>query len=291
MGKRLLSAIDYITIGYASWILLYMSLGFNRAVEPMMHLPVYAAIITVILLLAHWDRNCQSPRLKRLLNFVRSIYPVMLFGYFFISLQAVNRIIFPQWLDPFFARIDYSIFGYYPSLEWGRTFGTPWISELYHFAYFCYYPMIGGLPLYFYFKDKKVFGEIIFTLAFVFYSCYFLFSILPVIGGRYFPEAMALTKVYQGGPFTHIMALIYNLSTHLGGAFPSSHVAIAITLTISALRHTKVWGMVFLYITMFLAIATVYCHYHWFIDMVAGVFAGIGGYYLALWAYRKLETT
>lgn len=290
----LLSDLDIISLVYCGWILLYLSLGMvlNRAVEPLRHAGTFSAIVGGILLLAVWQANLdhhKQRRLDRILSFVRGIYPVSLFGYFFISLYSVNRIIFVDWLDPFFLNIDKSIFGYLPSLQWGIKFDSFWVSELFHFAYFCYYPMIGGLPLYFYFKNKKAFGEIIFTLSFVFYLCYFLFSLLPVIGGRYFPEAMELTKLYRGGLFTHIMAFIYNASKHLGGAFPSSHVAIATVLTVSALRHLRKVGYVFVLISFFLSLATVYCHYHWFIDMVAGLFTGIGGYYLALWVHRWME--
>ncbi len=264
----------------------------NRAHDPLKHLPVYIGVIALVFLMAWTDRNLDGtkhPRFKRLIAFVRGIYPVAFFGYFFISNQSVNRVIFGDFIDPWFFRIDQAIFGYLPSLEWSRMFPQKWVSELFHFSYFCYYPMIGGLPLYLYFKKPKAFLEVIFSLTFVFYLCYFLFSLMPVIGGRYFPEAMALTKVYQGGIFTRIMAYIYNHSGHLGGAFPSSHVAITIVLTISALRHVRKVGYLFVVISVFLSLATVYCHYHWFIDMIAGIATGIIGFYLALYVRQKLQ--
>ncbi len=119
--------------------------------------------------------------------------------------------------------------------------------------------------------------------------CYFIYSIVPVIGGRYIEEAMAITQQYRAGVFTHIMVFIYRNSGHLGGAFPSSHVAVTLVLTISALQNLSKMGYVFLLIAFFLTIATVYCHYHWFIDSVFGVFTGVGGYFLAKYAYRKLQ--
>jgi len=229
------------------------------------------------------------PAWAKTLHFVRSIYPVALFGYFYISGYAVNRIIFPDWLDPWFLRIDLKLFGYYPSLVWGQKYGHWALQELFHFAYFCYYPMIAGLPVYLYFKNKKAFAELIFSLTFVFYLCYWIYSWLPVIGGRYFPEAMELTKVYHSGPFTYVMAFIYNTSGHLGGAFPSSHIGITLVLTIAALRYVRRLGYLFCVISFFLSIATVFCHYHWFIDAVAGIGIGIGGYYLAQYVRNKLE--
>jgi len=287
-----LSAIDFITLVFCSWILAYMSIGISRVNEPWIHIPVYLGVATIVLILAWLQKQAwveSKPRAKSVLSFIRSIYPVLLFGYFFTSGHAFNRIIFTDWLDPWFMGIDKSVFGYYPSLVWGKTFSNVAAQELFHFAYFCYYPMIAGLPVYLYFKQPKAFKELIFNLTFAFYLCYTIFSVLPVIGARFIPEAMELTKTYQGGLFTHIMVFIYRTSDHLGGAFPSSHIAVTLVLTIAALRFVKPVGIVFAIIAFFLTIATVYCHYHWAIDAFAGVFTGIGAYYLANYVRGKLS--
>ncbi len=290
--KRFLTAIDIITLLYCGWILLYMTLGFSRVQDARIHFPAYLSIGTGIFILAWLHKALDKdlhPKIDRLLSFVRGLYPVALFGYFFTSGYSVNQIIFTDWLDPFFMGIDQKIFGYLPSMIWGTRYDHVLISELFHLAYFAYYPMIVGLPVYLYLKKPEGFRELIFNLSFAFYFCYFIFSILPVVGGRFIPEAMELTKVYRAGPFTHIMVFIYRHSNHLGGAFPSSHVAVSIVLTIAALRHARKLGYLFVGITFFLAIATVYCHYHWFIDAVFGVFTGIGVYYLANYIHLKLQ--
>lgn len=291
-ANKLLSAIDIITLIYTAWILLYMSIGISRVQDAVVQIPFFLSVVAFILLAAWWHRNTDSelqPRLYAGLKLLRALYPVLLFEHFFTSGYAYNRIIFTDWLDPFFMNIDLSIFGYLPSMQWGMQFDHWLISELFHLAYFCYYPMIVGLPLYLYFKNPKGFTELFFNLCFVFYLCYFIFSIFPVIGGRFIPEAMELTKTYRAGPFTHIMVYIYRQSQHLGGAFPSSHIAIAIVLTIGALRFARRMGYLFVIISVFLSLATVYCHYHWFIDAVFGVLTGVGGYYLANFTHRKLQ--
>lgn len=291
------SAIDKITIAFCAWILVYMLAGLalgRTVIEPWLHLPAYLSILTLVLLMAWAQQRFprdRYPRFGRALSFVRAIYPVLFFTYFYISGYAVNRIIFGEWQDPFFYRLDKALFGYYPSLEWGQRYGHWLLQELMHFAYFCYYPMIVGLPVYFYFRNKRAFSELIFALTFVFYLCYFIYSLLPVVGGRYFPEAMALSRAYQAGPFTRIMAFIYNYSGHLGGAFPSSHIAISLVLTIAALRYIRPWGIAFCVVSFFLTLATVYCHYHWFVDALGGIFIGIFGYYLAGIVRARLERT
>ncbi len=291
-----LSAIDLITLIFCGWILLYMCFGITRSPEVIKHIPVYLAIFVGVLFLAWlqkqpgWSYDPQNPSNRyQILSFFRGLYPVLLFSYFYTSGHAFNRIIFRDWLDPFFMGIDQFIFGYLPSLVWGKLYSYWAIQELFHFAYFCYYPMIAGIPIYLYFTQKDAFREVIFNLTFVFYCCYTIYSVLPVIGGRFLPEAMALTKTYRGGPFTHIMVFIYRTSNHLGGAFPSSHIAVAIVLTISALKYIRPLGYICTVITFFLSLATVYCHYHWFIDAVFGILTGIAGYYLANWTYYYLR--
>jgi membrane-associated phospholipid phosphatase len=291
-SKRFLSSIDIITLIYCGWILLYMSIGILRAKDALTHIPIFLSIMVSIVFMAWLHQELDKaryPKWDKALSLIRSLYPVTLFGYFYTSGYSVNQIIFTSWLDPFFMNIDQSIFGYLPSLVWGKSYDHYLLSELFHFAYFCYYPMILGLPVYLYFKKPAAFKELIFNLSFVFYLCYIIYSILPVIGGRFIPEAMALTQSYRGGPFTHIMVYIYRNSHHLGGAFPSSHIGIALVLTVAALRHVRRLGYIFVLISFFLSIATVYCHYHWFIDAVFGVLIGVGGYYLANYTHRKLQ--
>ncbi|MCB5224250.1 MAG: phosphatase PAP2 family protein [Candidatus Cloacimonadaceae bacterium] len=288
------SAIDKITLAYCAWIVVYMTIGIflGRVEHAEKHLPGHLLVAGLVLVMAWAEKNLDLSNktiLNQALRFIHEVYPIVLFAYFYGSLHAVARIIFPDWLDPWFMELDHKIFGYYPSLVWGQKLNHWLTQEVFHFAYFCYYPMIAGLPVYFYLKNKPAFKELIFNLTFVFYCCYIFYSLIPVVGARIHTDALTLSQTYRGGVFTRIMALIYNRSNHWGGAFPSSHIAIALVLTIAALKHTPKMGYVFAFITFFLSIATVYCHYHWFVDALAGVFTGISGWFVGSWARLKLE--
>lgn len=299
-----LKGIDKITLAFCLWMLLLIGVGWQRVDNPLHHFINYLSITAGILLLV-WltaffqdfaQKECSNgvcrfarPRFYKLLAFIRSYYPILLYLYFFESVSATNRVFFQDWLDPFFLGIDKAIFGYLPSMVWGVKYNAVWLSEWLHFAYFSYYLMIGLLPVLFYLKKRKALNEMVFVLSAVFYFCYFIYSWLPVIGGRYFPEAMQWSVQKNGRLFTDIMASIYTWSPHLGGAFPSSHIAIALVLSLLAWEHFRKLGYVLLFVTFFLAIATVYCHYHWFIDAVFGVITGLLGFWLARGAYNKLS--
>jgi hypothetical protein len=126
--------------------------------------------------------------------------------------------------------IDKYIFGYLPSLVWGKLY-THWaVQELFHFAYFCYYPMIAGIPIYLYFTKKEAFKEVIFNLTFVFYCCYTIYSILPVIGGRYLPEAMALTIQFVAVNLLILWYSSFALTNPFGRCFSHQHVILPIAI-------------------------------------------------------------
>ncbi len=303
--KVKLKGLDLITLGFCAWMLLLIGFGWSRTQHAAAHFIAYLSIFTGVLALAwlaEWMKeasrpeNCPSevckvvrPKVYNTLLFIRSYYPVLLFLYFFESVSATNRIFFRDWLDPIFMGMDKSIFGYLPSMEWARRLNSPLVSELLYFAYFSYYLMITGLPVLFYLKRRKDLDEAVFILTLVFYFCYFIYSWLPVIGGRYLDEAMRLSVQNNGGLFSGIMAAIYTWSPHLGGAFPSSHIAVALVLSLLAFRYFRKLGIVMLTVTFFLSIATVYCHYHWFIDSVFGILTGLLGYLLGLRIYARLS--
>ena len=279
-----LRAVDIITFLYISFNLLYILFGWTRVHNPLKHFLTFSFIGIIILLLKSLSSK------SKIVAFFYDWYPMFAFTYFFESASALNKVIFPHFLDSFFQKIDFAIFGYQPAMYWGTHFSNFFLQEFLHFGYFCYYLMFPGVGFYYYFKNRKIFYRFVFSISFLFYLCYLIYAVFPVVGGRALPGAMELTKIYRYGIFTRIMAFIYNNTKHLGGAFPSSHVAVAFAVTISALRNEKRLGWILLFITFLLSVATVYCHYHYFIDTVAGLIFGAAIFYLSLVIYRKLET-
>ncbi len=283
MKKIKLLPIDIITFCYIAFNLLYILLGWSKIENPILHFSIFSLIILIILLLAKYSH------INPILSFIRDSYPVFIFLYFFNATMAINKVIFPEFIDGFFQKIDLAIFGYQPSIIWGKMLDSFFIQELMHFAYFSYYLMFPILGFTLYFKDKKAFRKFIFALSFVFYFCYATYNILPVVGGRYWDSMMELTRIYRYGIFSRIMAGIYTISTHKGGAFPSSHVAISVVLTISAIRNFRWLGYIYIPLTFLLIISTVYCHYHYFIDAVFGIIYAFAFYYLSLKLYHRMQ--
>jgi membrane-associated phospholipid phosphatase len=221
-----------------------------------------------------------------LLDFVRYFYPVLLYGPFYCETGMLNHVLFPGFLDPFFIRLEARVFGLQPSVAFMDRLPYPAVSELLYAAYFSYYAMIGAVGGILFFRNRERFFHFVSVASFVFYVCYLIYIFLPVIGPRIFfrefgdyalpadlwpAVAPGFPAAVQAGPFYHLMAWIYLGFEAPGAAFPSSHVAIAITTVYFSflyLRPIRWWHFAAMILLCF---ATVYCRYHYVTDVAGGV--------------------
>jgi len=121
----------------------------------------------------------------------------------------------------------------------------------------------------------------------VFYICYTIYIFIPVIGPRVFfreiagyslpaeLQQLAVVDYYpqaiQAGPFFQLMAWIYRTFESPGAAMPSSHVAIALCTVFFSFRYLRKIRYVHLVMAVMLCLSTIYCRYHYAVDVVAGV--------------------
>ena len=262
---------DWLMLSYILFFIIWIIIG-RADIEGayILLLKIFGILVFIFatITLEHFTKNS-------IVTFTRYWYPIILLEFFYVTTTAVDNVIFKENLDLIFQHLDEMIFGYQPALVWGTTYNQFFFQEFFHFAYFSYYLMIFGVPFYIYLKEKKHFIRALFNILFVFVTCYIVFMILPVVGARMIEGVKELTETYRHGFFTHIMVFIYRHSLHWGGAFPSSHVAVALTIALISFRYFKLFSIVLLVNTFFLSIATVFCHYHYFVDVIAGVVFGL----------------
>jgi membrane-associated phospholipid phosphatase len=191
------------------------------------------------------------------------------------------------YLDPMVIGWDQALFGCQPSMGFMQALPHVWVSELFYVAYFSYYIMIVGVGLALYLRNQAQFFHYISVVSFVFYCCYAIYIFVPVIGPRLFmrgvdgyalpEEVWSLSPVHeypaavQTGPFYHIMAWIYEVFEAPGAALPSSHVAIALCTVYFSFRYLPKIRLVHLVMALLLCASTVYCRYHYVVDVVAGM--------------------
>lgn len=275
--------IDWATQGYLVLVALLILCFHGESLNGWPWLLLAHGIVVVLVHgLIHWHHQGRS---GRLVEFLRHFYPVLLFTGFYRETEELNRMFVPTYLDPFFIRMEQAWFGFQPSLEFMAALPYRLLSELFYAAYFSYYIMIVGVGLALFFRNRQHFFHYLSVICFLFYVCYFTYIFLPVIGPRVFfgaegyqlpasvqpAEPPYFPGAVRAGVFYQLMRLIYDAFEAQGAAFPSSHVVVAVGSAYFSFLYLKRVRVAHAIAVVLLCLATVYCRYHYVVDVLAGI--------------------
>ena len=211
---------------------------------------------------------------------LRALYPVLFIWAAYEQTGAMNHILSPGFHDDWLRQLDRTIWGCDPAADFARAFPQPVVAEIMHAAYFSYDLLCPGLALLFYLRrPPQVLDDYFSTLCGAFYFCCLVFVFFPATGPIDLKAAAP-----AGSIFPRMMELIYRWFELPGGAFPSSHVAVAIVVLAYALKYAPRWTALYLPVCLGVLPATVYCRYHYAVDVIAGVAVGLGALAVARWS-------
>jgi membrane-associated phospholipid phosphatase len=271
-----LSATDRITVLY-NFILVLFTLIFRVKIAAYpYHLAFNLSIILVVLLLSFGRKSSWSVCVASLW------YPAVLYWLLYYQTGLINRVVVPEFLDGFFMNLDVRIFGQFPALFFRGKHGNPFLDEFFHFFYFSYFLVIPLTGILLFRKDVKLFEKAIFQFSSLLYVCYLIYIILPVEG----PIPLRNEYYQHGGPFQTMVDLIWAGGEKPGAAFPSSHVAATFVAAWWGSTHFKRMKIPYWLTFLFLSIATVYCMFHYAVDVIAGLFLGI----LTIFIFNRVGT-
>lgn len=228
--------------------------------------------------------------LPPMLRAIRETYPLLLL----LLLYGEVDLLVGLWHDPpgFDALIrnwDLWLFGGHPHQHLDRmAAGWAW-TELFHFLYLSYYGLLIGSFLGIWQRRPRFFPGFAFVVTGVFVSFVAVFIAFPVAG----PLSSAEASLPTSGFFPQIVAYLYaplSADGIHGGAFPSSHVgmSVAIALLLAPRRWWSRWGLGLL--VLGIAVSTVYGRFHYGIDAVAGLLAGVALYLVWTRIYEALQS-
>ncbi len=277
--NRQLELIDYMTLIFIGINLAYIALLREAIVDPWPLFSGYLACLAFTLLVIAGGEPARYPvprtsgmmLLRWMQGLVRQAYPLALFIYFFIAVTRFDTALSGIDLDPYFAAMDTFLFGSVPSSWLLFEYPSFLLSELLHGAYVLYYISIPGLAFWLYAKNKNALKEYLVVGMFIFYAACLTYAVLPVVGGRFDPAIRALTETYRYGLFTRIMVFIYRNSAHTGAAFPSTHALMSLVLAIMSIKRSRPLALVFSINAALIMVATVYCGYHYVVDIIAAI--------------------
>jgi len=260
----------------------------------------HVTCLVVVQLLIH--ANAAHPD-KGFLDILRHFYPIILYAAFYRETGLLNQMVVTGYFDRFFMGLDERLFGLQPSVAFMQKLPHLPVSELFYASYFSYYVMIVGVGAALYFQNKERFFHYVSIVSFVFYVCYLIYIFLPVVGPRVLQvpvngfegqedlpfHPLEFPQAVRAGPFFHVMAFIYAHFEAHGAAFPSSHVAVALCALYFSWRYLPVVRWIHAAAVVLLIISTVYCRYHYVVDIYAGVATGVVLLLIGERLYRKLH--
>lgn len=267
---------------------------------------VCLAMLTVVLMYLYRLAPC------RLTAFVRVAIQMSLLSYWYPDTFEFNRVFLN--LDHLFASAEQWLFGGQPALWFSLRWPQMWVSEALNMGYFCYYPMILVVVVWYFLFRYNLFEKVSFVVVCGFFCYYLIYIFVPVAGPQFYFPAIGLDQVMAGifpsigDYFNHHQELLpgpgceegffYQLvegSQEVGerptAAFPSSHVGMSTILMIMSWRGSKRLFLALLPFYLLLCGATVYIQAHYLIDALMGFLSAFIIYIGVTWLYKRYFAT
>lgn len=261
---------DSLTIVFSSFLLVLTAINYSAIPSAGYLVLIYASIILFQILLVYLGR------VNAFLMAARDIiFPVISVLVIFDSLGLIVHAVNRHDIDYLLIRADYRLFGGYPTI-FLEKFINPFLTDILQVAYSTYYfiPVILGVSLKAAGK-REAFEKSLFLILFCFYLSYIGYLLFPAVGPRY-----AMNQLYDreldgflvSRPIQNFLNLLEGIKRD---AFPSGHTAIALTALSLSYRYDRTLFRRLLVPVLLLIPATVYCRYHYAVDVVAGAMLAV----------------
>lgn len=277
---------DTVTIFFAALLFCLVVIFFRQIPAASMLLVIYASLIVFQCALVRIGHVTKTLRVVRDI-----VFPVVSILIIFDSLGLVVHYVNPQDIDHLLIRIDYQLFGTHPIIALERIM-HPLLTDMLQIAYTTYYflPVSIGVALW---RQGRhaAFSYFVFMILLCFYLSYIGYLLFPALGPRY-AMAHLQTADLPGSVISHaIQTTLNQLEGVKRDAFPSGHTGIAVTALLLAWRLDRLLFHIFLLPVILLVAATVYCRYHYVVDVFGGLVLVVvtlvtGDVYYKFWEKR-----
>lgn len=251
---------------------------------------LYASIVVFQIFL------CRVPE-NAFLSFIKNIgLPVFSVLIAFDTIGELVPYLNPEDIDTVLLTLDYSILGFYPYVYFDKV-ATPVLTELMQISY-CFYYILPFLIGFYLIKNgnKQEFYRALFLVLFCYYLSYIGYMLFPALGPRY-----SIPHLFQNELNGLFLAhKIKNFLNVLEGikrdAFPSGHVAISLVVLFLMLKYSKKLFWISFIPVLLLILSTIYCRYHYFIDVLGGIVLSVvtlvlGNLYYNFWLIKNEATS
>ena len=263
---------DGLVAGYALLTLPVLALGVLRGAPGCRtQAAVSLAVLAGVGLLARFSRDTRG----RLLTVLRLFAGPLVYWVFYHQIQTLWPVLRAAPLDGWLEALEARLWGGQPALAFQAALPYRWLSEVFCLAYFAYYLFVPALG----FEVLRTRGyaaaeRILLAASGCFFGCYTLFWIFPTVGPHFWLPPGRGPELYPGYLFNHLLFFFTSGGEIRGGAFPSSHIAVALLLTLLARRAAPRLFPAMAVITGLMLPGVVYLRAHYLVDVPAGLLTG-----------------
>jgi len=228
--------------------------------------------------------------INKFLSLTRDIiFPALCVIIFFDILGNVAHSVNPQDIDYMLIRLDYLLFGCYPTVYLER-FYSPMLMDIFQISYTTYYflPLAFGILLKAQGKHEA-FDKFLFLILLCYYLSYISYILFPALGPRYAIEHLQTLDMDGYVVSKSIQDVLNNLEGVKRDAFPSGHTAIALVVLFSAFRYARWFAYILLIPVILLICSTVFCRYHYVVDLIGGAILVVVSLVLGELYYKSWE--
>jgi len=282
MGKIIFKQrpADAVTIVFLLFLTVLTIIFYSDVPKAPFLITLYLSlIITQVVIIRVKDKN----KVTRL--FYDVIFPITYVLVIFDSLEWLVHYVNPKDIDFILVRYDYLLFNNHPTVMLEKIM-HPILTDILQLAYTTYYfiPISFGIILLLS-NQREEFNKALFLILFCFYLSYIGYILMPALGPRFAINHLQTTEL-QGLFVTEpIQRLLNQLEGIKRDAFPSGHTAIAVIVLYLGYRFKRSYFWVLLPVVVALVFSTVYCRYHYVVDVIAGFGLTILTIFLGKWYY------
>jgi membrane-associated phospholipid phosphatase len=209
-------------------------------------------------------------RLPKALSVAVDFYPAAFIPFVFESLGPLIPAARGAARDDLLIAADRAIFGTDVTV-WLERFVTPFWAAFFYVAYSTYYFLSLILGGFLWARGPALARRFIFTLSVCFYVSYAGYFTIPAYGPRT-AQAELYTLPLESTAVSRAISHTINELEHTKlDVFPSGHTMITVAVLMVAWRRARKLFWWLLPVAVLLIFSTVYCRYHYVVDLIAGI--------------------
>ena len=269
MRPRPLEALNFLTLALLSGLTMLLD---GRVPDPGGILKLYALMtagLALVMAAVH-----REDRLAPALQFAVNFYPMAFVPLLYESLGPLILAARPTAMDGGLIAADRALFGTDPTV-WLQRFIHPLLTDLFFVSYLAYYFIAIALGVVIWMRDRAVARRFIFTLTLAYVLSYAGYFAVPALGPRVALAGSHSVPLETTAVSRAISSTLDQLENTKCDVFPSGHTMIAVIVMIVAYQRARDTFWWLLPVATGLVISTVYCRFHYVVDVIAGTILAV----------------